>query len=117
MGRLYQAFDVFCLPSNYEGLGMVAVEAQVSGLPTICSENVPDEALVCDSAVKMSLSDGAAAWAETVLRMRSCLRNGHVREAKNCGYDIVSASRLLQERYADLASDAQCEIRGGAMLR
>lgn len=117
MGRLYQAFDVFCLPSNYEGLGMVAIEAQVSGLPTICSENVPDEALVCDFAVKMSLSDGAATWAETVLRMRPCLRNGHVREAKNHGYDIVSASELLQERYADLASGAQCEIRGGAMPR
>lgn len=117
MGRLYQSFDVFCLPSNYEGLGMVAVEAQVSGLPTICSENVPDEALVCDSAVKMSLSDGAAAWAESVLRMRLNLRNGHMREARDCGYDIVSAGKLLQERYVDLASSVQRAIRGEAMFR
>lgn len=32
VNRLYQAFDVFCLPSLYEGLGMVAVEAQVANL-------------------------------------------------------------------------------------
>lgn len=117
MGPFYQALDVFCLPSNYEGLGMVAVEAQVSGLPTLCSENVPDEAMVSDSAVKLNLSDGVDTWAETILRMRPSPRDGHVREAENCGYDIVSASRLLQERYVDLAMDARCKNGNGVMLR
>ena len=35
----------------------------------------------------------------------------------NRGYDIVSASKLLEERYANLASDAQREIKVGAMPR
>lgn len=117
IGPLYQAFDIFCLPSNYEGLGMVAVEAQVSGLPTICSENVPDEALVSGSAIKMNLSDGPAAWAEAALRMRPSIRSGHSQEARQKGYDIVSAGELLQERYIRLAADARCGIESGATSR
>ena len=38
-----QAFDVFCFPSRWEGLGMVAVEAQAAGLPVLASEAVPRE--------------------------------------------------------------------------
>ena len=34
--NIYQAMDVFIFPSFYEGLGMVVVEAQVSGLPVSC---------------------------------------------------------------------------------
>lgn len=43
---LYQAMDVFLLPSLYEGLGMVAIEAQSAGLPCVLSDNVPHEAIV-----------------------------------------------------------------------
>ena len=39
--KVYQAMDVFCLPSLYEGFGMVALEAQVAGIKCICSENIP----------------------------------------------------------------------------
>lgn len=115
VGALYQAFDVFCLPSNYEGLGMVAIEAQVSGLPALCSENVPDEALVSDAALKMSLSDGPASWAEIALETRSRPRRERVQDARNNGYDIVTASRILQERYVNLAVRARAKklITGG----
>ena len=42
--ELYQAFDVFLLPSLYEGLGMVLIEAQASGLPCVASTKVPKTA-------------------------------------------------------------------------
>lgn len=38
-----QAMDVFAFPSNFEGLGIVAIEAQAAGLPCICSNRVPKE--------------------------------------------------------------------------
>ncbi len=44
VSHLYQAFDAFCLPSRYEGLGMVAIEAQVAGCPCVLSDQVPHEA-------------------------------------------------------------------------
>ena len=42
--RYYSAFDVFTLPSLYEGLGIVLVEAQANGLNCLASINVPREA-------------------------------------------------------------------------
>ncbi len=44
VGRLYQAMDVLCVPSLFEGLGIVAVEGQAAGLPVLCSPAVPPEA-------------------------------------------------------------------------
>ena len=42
----YSAMDCFAFPSIYEGLGMVAVEAQAAGLRVIASKNVPLDANV-----------------------------------------------------------------------
>ena len=47
--KLYSVMDVFCLPSLYEGLGMVLIEAQVNGLPCVASDKVPNEAKVTEN--------------------------------------------------------------------
>jgi len=61
-------FDAFILPSLFEGLGLVAVEAQAAGLPCVISDVVPPEADVVKSLVhRMSLAVGAPAWAEQLL--------------------------------------------------
>lgn len=44
INEYYSAMDILALPSLYEGLGMVAVEAQINGLPVLASKNVPEEA-------------------------------------------------------------------------
>ena len=46
----YAMFDVFVLPSNFEGFGIVAVEAQASALPLICSDRVPIETRISEDA-------------------------------------------------------------------
>lgn len=63
--RLYQAMDIFVLPSRYEGLGMVVVEAQCAGLPVIVSDKVPTEAKACEDVTFLPL-DSASKWAETI---------------------------------------------------
>ncbi|WP_312157518.1 glycosyltransferase family 1 protein [Acinetobacter variabilis] len=40
---MLSVFDVFLFPSFYEGLGLVAIEAQLSGLRSICSKFIPQE--------------------------------------------------------------------------
>ena len=47
--KLYSVMDVFCLPSLYEGLGMVLIEAQTNGLPCVASDKVPKEAKVSEN--------------------------------------------------------------------
>jgi glycosyltransferase EpsF len=41
----YNMFDIFILPSIFEGLGISLVEAQSNGLPCIVSNSIPEEAI------------------------------------------------------------------------
>lgn len=72
VARLLRAMDVFVFPSQFEGLGLAAVEAQAAGLPCILSEGVPEEATVVAPLVRrVALSQSAAEWAEAVLSIRA----------------------------------------------
>ena len=44
VAELYSAADMFVFPSLHEGLGIVVIEAQASGLPCIVSDAVPQDA-------------------------------------------------------------------------
>lgn len=100
--RLYQAFDVFCLPSLYEGLGIVAVEAQVSGLPCLLSTAVPSEVEVSEQCSFLSLHDSAKIWARSIEQTQ----NGETRSTPSLDklkdYDIESAALQLTDRYIAL---------------
>ncbi len=65
--RLYQAMDVFVLPSRYEGLPVVGVEAQAAGLPCLLSDMMTAETKLTQNAVFMSIHLGAEAWAKSVV--------------------------------------------------
>ena len=63
----YQAMDAFLLPSLYEGLGIVYVEAQCAGLPCFASADaVPPEAKVTDLLHYVSLKESAEQWAQEI---------------------------------------------------
>ncbi|AMC94010.1 hypothetical protein AOC36_08425 [Erysipelothrix larvae] len=55
--QILSASDLLILPSIFEGLGLAAVEAQVSGLNVICSTNVPDEVKISDNIVFIDTED------------------------------------------------------------
>ena len=61
----YQAMDVFLLPSHFEGLGIVLIEAQCCGLPCIASASViPKDVKVTDLLKFVSLDNPAIVWAK-----------------------------------------------------
>ena len=97
--RYYCAMDVFVLPSLSEGLGLVAVEAQCSGLPSFISANCPEEAVITNSCFRLPLEMGAEAWCERILDES---KNTHTREeaylsVRKHGYDI---GRTAEQFYA-----------------
>ena len=67
----YQALDLLLMPSLHEGFGMVAIEAQASGLQALISDTVPQEVKVSELAFFKSLDDGADAWATEISRFAS----------------------------------------------
>ena len=54
--KFYNAFDLFILPSKYEGLGIVAIESQFNNLPTFLSNYVPKEVSVLSNSIILKLT-------------------------------------------------------------
>ena len=72
--RLFQAIDVFLLPSWFEGLPTVGIEAQCTGLPCVMSESISREVQITDRCRFLSLADAPEKWAAEVLKWKGCGR-------------------------------------------
>lgn len=102
VNRLLQAMDVFLFPSLYEGLGIVAIEAQASGLPCVISNSVPKDCDITSGLVKfISLSDLPADWASVVLKQSKIIRTNRSDEIISAGYDIFSTAKNLENFYLE----------------
>ena len=104
---LYQAMDVLVLPSLFEGLPMVGVEAQCAGLPMVCSDRVPDEVAIGDCEF-LSLEKPARQWAHHVSQALERGRDLSIRAqgeemTRTAGFDITHEADRLARRYRDLA--------------
>ena len=91
VNKLLQAMDIFVLPSHFEGLGMVLIEAQAAGLPCITSKAVvPDVVNITGNVDFVSLDDGAAIWTETVNNdlKKNIDRTEGTKLLTEAGYDI-----------------------------
>lgn len=104
--QFYNAMDCFLLPSLYEGLPVVGVEAENCGLPVFFSTEIPEESSACDDlGVFISLEKTPDEWADVILRAvkkNMPTRKGKTEEVKAAGFDSgVEANRLLKY-YEDL---------------
>ena len=86
--ELLQAADVFLLPSLYEGFGIVVLEAQAAGLPSVVSDAVPQEAAVTELVTRLPLSEPPEAWADVILRAAGQERRDTCERLVQSGYDI-----------------------------
>lgn len=65
---MYQIFDLFLFPTMYEGLGIVLIEAQLSGLRCFTSNVVPVEAQITQNYKTQDINDLPEKWAQSVLK-------------------------------------------------
>lgn len=98
--KLLWAMDVFVFPSVFEGLGIVAIEAQAAMLPTICSDGVPREALSSNLARQIPLAAPAEQWAQTILAVRNRPSGSNsVEQLMDNGFDIRQVSSSIEKIY------------------
>ncbi len=106
VNELYQAMDVFVMPSFFEGIPVVGVEAQFSGLPCIFSDRVPKEVAFSSKCSFISLDADLDDWVEGILKYRNAndSRGEYGNELLASQYNIKNAKKILQEYYLDLAA-------------
>lgn len=98
------SLDVFLFPSLYEGLGMAAVEAQVSGLPCILSDGVPNDTSISSNVISLPLSKEL--WRnemEALLESNpSCLNRTLVKKEQYAEWSILNTVKEINSVYAGL---------------
>ena len=90
--------DCFVFPSLYEGLGIVLIEAQSSGIPCMVSECIPDEAIISNLVKKIPLIENE--WVNAMLTWKEnkkryyCYKNA----IKN-NYDMKMIAKNMEIFY------------------
>ena len=98
--RYYQAMDLFLLPSRYEGLPVVGVEAQAAGLPCVMSDIVTREIKILDSTIFYSMRKAATEWSDVIITLfQQYKRKDTYVEMKTVGFDIVAEADKLTTFY------------------
>ena len=94
---VYSALDCFLMPSLFEGLAIVSIEAQCAGCRIVCSEALPPEAHVSDVEVMLPLSAGERVWAEKAVEMSylEVDRTAYATTVREAGFDADDTARKV----------------------
>ena len=107
VNKIMQAADVLVMPSFFEGLTVVGIEAQASDLPLLLSDTVTKDLGLLPSTQFISLEAGPTAWAEAIVNSKRHNRQSRYEELKAAGYDIGNETerveKLLIDAYHELA--------------
>lgn len=100
--QFYNAMDCFLLPSLYEGLPVVGLEAESCGLPMFFSTEVTREANACELGHFIALDANNDVWADQILK--ACkenmpIRRSHAKEVAAAGFDSESETIRMQQYY------------------
>jgi len=107
VNNILMAMDVFLLPSLYEGLPVVGIEAQASGLPCIMSETITKEVAIADVYFE-SIDAEPKAWVSKLLDINPndiAKRTNAYKIVGSKGYDIDKEAEKLYKLYKSFEED------------
>lgn len=97
-----QMFDIFLFPSLYEGLGIVGIEAQASGLPIIASKGIPRTMKITDNVSFIDL-EHIELWCDEIDREAgyNLGRSTYASEVVKKGFGVYDTAEELRRIYID----------------
>lgn len=109
IAEILMCMDAFVMPSLYEGLPIVGVEAQASGLPLILSDTISKDTEISDAVTWISLNEPEGNMDSIIMnqiKMSSDeLRQDRNMQVKNSGYDISETARKILDVYEEIWMD------------
>lgn len=103
MHKMWQAVDIFVMPSLHEGLPVTGIEAQASGLPCIFSDTITKEVDVTGKSEFLSLNDKPEVWADRILSHKSDVRESSIFLLRKAHYDIQETVDIVSDLYLNVA--------------
>lgn len=96
------AFDIFCLPSRFEGFPISVIEAQASGLPCIIASSITSDVKLTSLIEYCDLKQDI--WIKKIEDYMKCPymiedRYGFHKKIADKGYDIKQSARMLENLY------------------
>ena len=103
INELLNAFDIFILPSFFEGLPVVGVEAQATGLTVYTSDLITKDLPINNLVKYYSLNDSAETWAKNILENHKKVNRENTTELiKQSGFEVKSAAEKMEKIYLNL---------------
>lgn len=99
--ELLQAADIFLLPSNFEGLPLVAVEAQATSVPCLLADTITKESKILDTTEFLSIDD-INEWVERISKYKTVSRFDAHDKLRQAGYDIQTEIHRIEKVYQNL---------------
>lgn len=101
VNKLLQGIDVFVLPSLYEGLPVIGIEAQASGLPCLFSNTITKEVGICNDHF-IPINKGTDIWVDKIITISDFLRKDVTEIVRQKGYSIIDAANEVASYYERL---------------
>ena len=105
-----QAMDVFVMTSLFEGLPIVGVEAQASGLPCIFADTITQEVKILPQTQFLALTQPDEAWAERIVQTKPMERSlaGHCVESagfaeENLDRQVCALYGMEEHHFANIS--------------
>lgn len=101
------AMDCFILPSLFEGLSVVSIEAQVNGLKCLFSDTITKESCISSKTIFLSINQ-ISLWKEMLLKMKNDIHMNRKIEL-NDNYNLKVQSNNLQKKYIGFIKEVRNE--------
>lgn len=103
--QLLQAIDVFVMPSLFEGLPFVLVEAQAAGLPCLVADTVSPQAKLTERLKFRSLKDDVKIWVDEIVELSDMEKTDTSKEIEKAGYGVKGLIRFVEDNFSNIRQD------------